>query len=143
VDDPEWREEERPRWISFEESGPPRHAILDENHGVVPVRSWREWAEWSREAYKAGDAGPRRVAVTTINGFWISTVFLGINHGFYGPPLWFETMVFPEEGEKAPPPELTGKIEDFIKEIQIRYETWAEAERGHATVVEMIRCGLF
>jgi hypothetical protein len=144
VDDPEWREEEeRPRWVPFEESGPPLHAILGENHEVIPTRSWREWAEWSEKAYRAGNSGPRRVAETTINGFWISTVFLGFNHGFSGPPLWFETMVFPEEGEKTPPPELAGKIGNFLTRVQLRYETWAEAEEGHATVVEMIRYGIF
>jgi hypothetical protein len=118
------------------------HAILDENHNVIPVRSWREWAGWSEEAYKAGNAGPRRVAETTVNGWWVSTVFLGINHGFSGPPLWFETMVFEDE-DSPPPPEIEGKLHSFLKELQLRYVTWTEATEGHATIVEMIRRGLF
>jgi hypothetical protein len=118
------------------------HAILDENHNVIPARSLREWGEWMEEAFKSGDAGRRRVAETTISGWWVSTVFLGINHGFGGPPLWFETMVFESE-DAPPPPEIGEKLRSRLKEMQFRYATWDEATEGHETVVEMIRTGLF
>jgi hypothetical protein len=90
--------------------------------------------------HSPGGVGKRRVAETSISGWWVSTVFLGINSGLYGPPLWFETMVF----EEYPPPlEVGKKIRELLHEMQVRYATWAEAEKGHATIVEMIRCGLF
>ena len=118
------------------------HAILDENHNVIPVRSWQEWSEWSEKAYQKTGISLRRVAETTINGWWVSTVFLGLNHGFGGPPLWFETMVF-EDKDSPPPPETGNKIHALLNEMQWRYATWTEAKEGHETIVEMIRCGLF
>lgn len=50
---------------------------------------------------------------------WVSTVWLGLNHSFYdGPPLIFETMIFPR------------KKGDHI-EVQWRYSTEAQAIIGH------------
>jgi hypothetical protein len=116
------------------------YAILNERHEVIPVRNIREWGEWMEGDFSPDGPKKRRVAETSINGWWVSTVFLGLNHGFYGPPRWFETMVFEEY---PPPPEIGGKIRQLLDEMQVRYETWAEAEEGHAAIVEMIRCGLF
>ena len=67
----------------------------------------------------------RRVATYGFpDGTTVSTVFLGIDHsfGFGGPSLWFETMVFPHEN-------------DYTE----RYETWEQAEEGHARIVEMTK----
>ena len=139
----EWKEEAvSPRFKAFDSSnsGFPLHAILNEKHEVIPVRDWREWAEWMETGFGPGAENNRRVAEIHINGWWVSTVFLGINHGFYGPPQWFETMVFEEY---PPPPEIGGKIRALLDEMQVRYATWPEAEAGHAAIVEMIRCGLF
>lgn len=37
---------------------------------------------------------------TLPNGKWVSTIWLGLNHVFDdGPPLIFETMVFPAKGD--------------------------------------------
>lgn len=116
--------------------------ILNEKKEVVPVRSMLEWADWLVSSTEEGRADKRRVAKTSLNGHCISTVFLGIDHGFLTGPLWFETMVFPE-GEKPIVPELGGKLREYLSEIQLRYATYAEAEKGHQTVVEMIRRGLF
>ncbi len=90
--------------------------ILD-NRKVVPA-DLETWARWFEQ-------GPslRRVAHDTINGARISTVFLGIDHGFGGRPLLFETMVF--EGE------LDGVCE--------RCETYEQAEAMHAEVCERVR----
>ena len=68
----------------------------------------------------------RRVAETTLeNGNWVSTVWLGLDHNFgmQGPPLIFETMVFPKEGEWG---ELDCR----------RYSTEEEALAGHEEMVE-------
>ena len=65
----------------------------------------------------------RRVGSTRLwNGDWVSTVWLGINHGFgTGPELWFETMVF-----------------DFKRneKYQTRYTTLHQSEQGHELVVK-------
>jgi hypothetical protein len=62
----------------------------------------------------------KRVAETTLpNGRWVSTVWLGLDHSFgSGPPLIFETMVFPKEGE-------WGELDAD------RYSTEVDALAGH------------
>lgn len=94
--------------------------ILDDDHNPVPagLMEWgRMYAEPNArivektEFHVAGRAEPVEV----------STVFLGIDHGFgmSGPPVLFETMVF------------GGKLD----ESQWRYSTWDEAAAGHKAVV--------
>lgn len=83
-----------------------------------PVSSALEWA-------KLFDGNPdyRRVARDVLpNGIVVSTVWLGLDHGFgSGAPLIFETMVF------------AGGDDDSDCE---RYSTEAEARAGHAQLVE-------
>lgn len=100
--------------------------VLDADHNPVAIdsRDPEQLLLWGRFH---GDIEKRRVAVTVIDpGIEVSTVFLGINHAFFGgPPVLFETMVFGDyEGE------------DFE---QYRYHTWAEAEAGHKACVERIQ----
>lgn len=88
---------------------------LDKDHNVVPA-GLSEFAEM----FKSSD---RVVAKTTIyDGCEVSTVFLGLDHRFVGdgPPIVFETLVF-----GGP----------FAQEMD-RYSTWADAEAGHARMVE-------
>lgn len=78
------------------------------------------------------DPKARRVAEDWIGPRWVSTVWLGIDHGFgmAGPPLIFETMVFdgnPEQGAQA--------VEDFTQ----RYPTREAAEEGHRHVVDLVQ----
>jgi hypothetical protein len=64
----------------------------------------------------------RRVAYDDITDDCnVSTVFLGLDHNFWGEgdPILFETMIF------------GGPLNDY----QRRYCTYAEAERGHAEAV--------
>jgi hypothetical protein len=70
-------------------------------------------------------ASDKRVAETTLpNGRWVSTVWLGLDHSFRsGPPLIFETMVFPNQGDMG----------DLDCD---RYSTEAEALAGHARLCE-------
>src|SRR3979490_3418928 len=81
-----------------------RHAILNEKGEVVPcdLMTWARWLEENRA---------HRVIVQDDlpHGYWISTVFLGLNHSYFNaPPLWFETMVFePSDGKPSP---ITAKI---------------------------------
>jgi len=94
------------------------HYILDDEHNPV-VCDLMTWGMW-----KQSDEGWRVKQETLPNGRWVSTVFLGIDHGFGdGPPVLFETMVFPNE-------------DDFSELDCERYCTWAEAEEGHKALVE-------
>lgn len=81
-----------------------------------------ELMEWAR-LFSQPDY--RRVALTTLrDGTKISTVWLGLNHAWGGGmPLIFETMVFLKDSK--------GDDKD-----QARYSTLAEAEAGHARMVE-------
>jgi hypothetical protein len=56
----------------------------------------------------------------------VSTVFLGIDHAWEGPPLLFETMVF------------GGPLDEEME----RYSTWEEAERGHAVMARRVLAAL-
>lgn len=76
-------------------------------------------------ACRMSTADNKRVAKTDLpNGYWVSTVFLGIDHNLTGRggPVLFETMVF-----------LQGSYADLEC---LRYRTWHEAERGHEEAVE-------
>lgn len=76
----------------------------------------------------------KRVAEDTIGPYWISTVWLGIDHALWmvGPPVIFETMVFVKHDEDGAP---LGPEVDY----QLRYSTEAEALAGHAETVLMVR----
>lgn len=67
------------------------------------------------------------VAKTKLGEVEVSTVWLGLdhNHAPYGPPIIFETMVF-------------GPDHPLDMEC-VRYSTEAEAEAGHAAMVERVR----
>lgn len=62
------------------------------------------------------------VAQTDTNdGGWVSTVFLGLDHGFHGEPILFESMHF-----------IGSNGSD-----QKRYRTWDEAMAGHHLMVAL------
>lgn len=65
----------------------------------------------------------RKVALDTIGGTMVSTVFLGTDHRHVpgGPPILFETMIF-------------GGPHD---EYQERFCTWDEAVAGHAAALKL------
>jgi len=95
-----------------------RHYILKGREvEVVDLDTWARSIE-----------GDRRVGYDEIDGKRVSTVFLGLNHQFgSGPPLLFETMVFP-----------MGSSSDLYCD---RYSTYDEAEAGHAKVVRGLKDG--
>lgn len=100
----------------------PTHYILS-GHTPVPVE---DVAEWARSFDNIRD-----VAKTEVDGVLVSTVFLGIDHRFFGDgdPILFETMCF-----------ALGDRGDY--DFQARYSTWEEAEAGHWDVVEQLRSGV-
>ena len=81
--------------------------------------TFRQWGMLhSLMEYKA-------VAQTTVGHYWISTVWLGLDHSFgEGPPVIFETMVF--------------RSEESDLECQ-RYATEAEAIAGHLRMVRQVK----
>lgn len=96
----------------------PEHYILvGHTPMAVDLLTWAQ--SWG------GDRDSRRVAYTDINDrCHVSTVFLGLNHNFWGgEPLLFETMVFggPLDGDMN------------------RYSTWDQAEQGHNAIVAAAR----
>ena len=76
----------------------------------------------------------KRVDQTTVGNYWISTVWLGIDHGWdQGLPLIFETMVFVQAG---------GADDQKWDQWQDRYHTEAAALIGHQAVVQAIEAGM-
>lgn len=90
--------------------------ILD-GHTPVQVLDLYEWGEWFQSA-------ERHVAHDFVGRVEVSTVFLGMDHGWIPnqPPVLFETLV------------IGGGIFD---EAMMRYATWDEAAEGHQF---MLRC---
>lgn len=65
-----------------------------------------------------------------IFGRRVSTVFLGINHNFYGKkPILFETMIFDYKNADG---------DDIYSE---RYSTWDEAKAGHERAIQWVLNG--
>jgi len=73
--------------------------------------------------------GRKRVRGTYIGKYWVSTVFLGLDHGNDpNEPLLFETMVFNDDSE------------EYFQEIECyRTTTWRKALKQHWLAVEEIK----
>ena len=86
-------------------------------HDPTPCDDLLDWGGWMEK-------GDRIVKQETVNGTWISTVFLGIDHQYGGgPPLLFETMT---------------RRPDGTWDRQERCSTWEEAESQHAAMVQEV-----
>lgn len=83
------------------------------------------WAKWFESGYEK-----RIVRQEQIGDYWISTVFLCLDHNWNskGPPILFETMVF--IGERSTTQDATDPC---------RYATWEEAAAGHREVCRRLR----
>jgi hypothetical protein len=92
--------------------------ILD-GHEAVPCEDLMTWGRWMEHA-------DRHVALTIQGDVEVSTVFLGLDHNFFGDwgskPVLFESMLF-----------VAGGAHDCM-----RYATWEEAEAGHAELVKQV-----
>jgi hypothetical protein len=73
--------------------------------------------------YSAWFAKHKRVALTEVGDYKVSTVFLTVEH-FDG--MWFETMIADR---------------DSFLDNQWRYKTAAEARTGHEKVVAWVKAG--
>jgi len=74
------------------------------------------WGEWMNK-------NPHHVADEMIGDVRISTVFLGLDHSYWGGHLLFETMVF------------GGRLDLE----QDRCSTWEEAEKMHELMCERVK----
>lgn len=74
------------------------------------------------EKFSLFDLPKRVVKQDTLGKVMVSTVFLGIDHGFRDRPEWFETLVF------------GGKYDGFME----RCETWEQAVMQHERVVNLV-----
>lgn len=88
-------------------------------NGVVVPCTATEWAAQFEKGH--------RVALDDIDGAHVSTVFIGLNHGYHKRPLWFETMVF----------DLVMHEKGTL--LQWRYETLVEAKAGHERACAWVR----
>jgi len=79
----------------------------------IDIMEWTELTE---------DEEYRKIKQENVGKYFISTVWIGLNHNFGdGEPLIFETMVF------------GGKESDLDMD---RYSTLKEAEKGHKKIVK-------
>ena len=99
--------------------------ILDKDRNVIPA-DLLEWGEFLENTHDE-----RIVNRTELNGLRVSTVFLGLDHGYpqwsghtenYKPKI-FETMIFNGENPL-----------DYC----VRYSTWKEAEEGHQMAIQWV-----
>lgn len=92
--------------------------ILDDGGNPVVEPNLLKWAKWFEE-------NDRSLAVHHVGEVMISTVFLGIDHNFYGkgPPLLYETMIFNGKHDQA----------------QWRYATKEDALDGHHQAMMLAR----
>lgn len=94
------------------------------------VLTLMEWAALLADS----NLGYKRVAEDHVDDLWISTVWLGLDHGFEAesPPLIFETMVFIETPD--------GKS-DMREQLCWRYSNEAHAVHCHDILVRALRAG--
>lgn len=102
--------------------------VLDRNNIPIPCFNTLAWGAWFQRA-------KRHVADEWVDGYRISTVFLGLDHNharFFGgdqDPILFETIVFSPDWR-----------EDSSGELYMnRYHTWAEAKADNERMVSIIR----
>lgn len=98
---------------------------LNEDKSVVPC----DIKKWSEQFARMTATNNRHVGDDLIDDIWVSTVWLGADHGgIEGKPLLFETMVFPSQ---------TSPREIYCD----RYSTWDEAVQGHKKAVQWVKDG--
>lgn len=97
-----------------------------DEHGQLIIEAMRHIEELSK------DHDYKIVSKTEVNDYEVSTVWLGIDHGFgKGAPLIFETMVF-TRGSNGDVP---------YDEWCWRYSTLEEAELAHESIVTALSEG--
>jgi len=85
---------------------------------------WAEWMEYSPDKILRQDEAA---------GFFVSTIFFGVDLGYGKRPIWFETMVFRQTDDDQPAASRPV--------TQERYSTRHEALAGHQRILEAVRSG--
>jgi hypothetical protein len=105
--------------------------ILD-GHIPVPCEDLHAWSRWldthrTERVVKQEDVGP----------FWVSTVFMGLDHDFSekGPPLLFETMLFKSVRTDFTADDAKRALDFLMDAPQLRTSTWELALEQHAEAV--------
>lgn len=94
------------------------YILAEDGRTPIPVDDTDAWVRW----YESSCEGLK----TEINGALVSTVFLGLDHGFPGAdePILWETMIFGHA-------ELEG--------YQERYSNYEDAMKGHELAVNLVK----
>ena len=116
--------------------------ILDENGDPQMVEELLEWATWFESSGEK-----RRIALTQVGRFSVSTVFLALNHAFDdGIPLLYETMIFDMDNNPYDFEDLTPSQRASLEVLDFdifgwcrRYATKTGALEGHEEVVEKLK----
>lgn len=132
--------------------------LMDPDGSTRPCKDMKEWAANMEKP----DYRDSRIVAQTVagGGRVVSTVFLGLDHGWGGKPLLFETMIFGRgwgQSKKRKPEvkrlEPTKALDRLVKKIkskqrpnmndeldgnwQDRYSTIEEARLGHAAAIKL------
>lgn len=116
-----------------------------EGHTPVPCNDLILWATWLQDTRKT-----RIVQQDQIGEYWVSTVFLGLDHGWWGylreggppkgyRPILFETMTFIGNPKKRKRNSRGRDVPDIESDGCDRYATWDEALAGHLAICERLR----
>lgn len=92
---------------------------LDKNNRPIPCKNSNEYMKWETK-----NLDKKAIRQQHVDDVYISTVFLGLDHGFGGknPVLW-ETMIFGGEHDQ----------------YQERYISYQDALEGHYIAVQLVK----
>ena len=97
--------------------------ILDDNNKPIRVDSYKEYYNWKEQVPGKHPVCSIQVAKTSTDRTQVSTVFLGLDHGYSGKPVLWESMVFSSDDKE-------------LDETCIRYTSHEEALKGHKELCE-------
>lgn len=110
-----------------------RHWVLDKQHKVIRA-TLMEWATFMQVPRV------RQVGSVRVSGFLVSTIFLGIDHGWeQGPPVLWESMVFGLTAHDIECERCAGSWEQ-AEEMHKRMVTRVEEALGIEPTQEDARC---
>lgn len=105
---------------------PPMH--FDRLGQPISLRAWLELLDLT-----VNGKDYKRIATTHVGRWWISTVWMGLDHGFSGflpgqphIPMIFETMVFDRDSA-------------VVEWEMRRYSTEEQARQGHEEMVQLVQ----
>lgn len=112
------------------------HYILKDGK-VKKTKDLMKWAAWMEQAGE-----DRRIGFNKYKKYYVSTVFLGLDHSFGGKkPVLFETMVFKNRKSTIKVFKKTFKINKSvdIDGLFDRYTTIEDAKIGHKRICNRVK----